>query len=110
MVYGDGLPYVSALITLDETETVKYARDKRIVYTGFADLTQKPEIAELIDQEIKARNKELSHPEQIRRFTILEEELRQDDEEVTPTMKVKRQILAERYGDKIKMMYRKKSE
>ena len=110
VVYGDGLPYVSALITLDETETVKYARDKRIVYTGFADLTQKPEIAELIDQEIKARNKELSHPEQIRRFTILEEELRQDDEEVTPTMKVKRQILAERYGDKIKMMYRKKSE
>jgi long-chain acyl-CoA synthetase len=105
MTYGDGRPYITALITLDETETIKYARDRGIVYTGFADLTKKPEIITLIDQEINARNQELSHPEQIKRFTILEEELRQDDEEVTPTMKVKRQIMEKRYKDKIEAMY-----
>ncbi|MCK4986247.1 MAG: long-chain fatty acid--CoA ligase, partial [Desulfobacterales bacterium] len=90
MVYGDQQPYITALVTLDEVETVKYARDSGVVYTGFADLTHKAEIIALIDQEIKTRNKELSHPEQIRRFSILEKELRQNDEEVTPTMKVKR--------------------
>ena len=109
MVYGDGLPYVTALITLDEAEAVKYARDRGIIYTGFADLTKKPEIIELLSQEIKTRNKELSHPEQIRKFNILEEELRQDDEEVTPTMKVKRQTMENRYKKKIECMYRKGS-
>ena len=109
MVYGDGLPYVTALITLDEAEAVKYARDRGIIYTGFADLTKKPEIIELLSQEIKTRNKELSHPEQIREFNILEEELRQDDEEVTPTMKVKRQTMENRYKKKIECMYRKGS-
>ena len=109
MVYGDQKPYITALITLDETETIKYARDRNIVYTGFADLTRKAEIIALVDQEIKTRNKELSHPEQIRRFSILEEELRQDDEEVTPTMKVKRQIMEKKYRDKIARMYSQQS-
>jgi long-chain acyl-CoA synthetase len=109
MVYGDQQPYITAIVTLDEAETIKYARDKGIVYTSFADLTQKAEIIALLDEEIKTRNKELSHPEQIRRFRILEEELRQDDEEVTPTMKVKRQILEKRYKDKIETMYSRQS-
>ena len=109
MVYGDQQPYITALVTLDEVETVKYARDSGVVYTGFADLTHKAEIIALIDQEIKTRNKELSHPEQIRRFSILEKELRQDDEEVTPTMKVKRQIMEKRYRDKIASMYSQQS-
>lgn len=109
MVYGDQQPYITALVTLDEVETVKYARDSGVVYTGFADLTHKAEIIALIDQEIKTRNKELSHPEQIRRFSILEKELRQNDEEVTPTMKVKRQIMEKRYRDKIASMYSQQS-
>ena len=105
MIYGDRRPYTTALVTLDETETIKYARDRGIVYTGFADLTRKPEIITLIRHEISARNRELSHPEQIKKFTILEEELRQDDEEVTPTMKVKRQIMEKRYKHEIEAMY-----
>ena len=109
MIYGDRRPYTTALVTLDETETIKYARDRGIVYTGFADLTQKPDIITLIHKEISSRNRELSHPEQIKKFTILEEELRQDDEEVTPTMKVKRQIMEKRYKHKIEAMYAEKT-
>ena len=105
MIYGDRRPYITALVTLDETEAIKYARNRGIVYTGFADLTRKPEIITLIGHEISARNRELSHPEQIKKFTILEEELRQDDEEVTPTMKVKRQIMEKRYKHAIEAMY-----
>jgi long-chain acyl-CoA synthetase len=109
MIYGDRRPYTTALVTLDETETIKYARDRGIVYTGFADLTKKPDIITLIQKEINSRNRELSHPEQIKKFTILEEELRQDDEEVTPTMKVKRQIMEKRYKHKIEAMYAEKT-
>jgi long-chain acyl-CoA synthetase len=105
MVFGEGKKYISALITLDEDETVKYARDNGIVYTGFADLTKKSEIIDLIQSEINKKNKEVSRVEKVKRFGILEEDFLQDEGEITPTMKVRRKIVGEKYKDIINRMY-----
>jgi len=105
MVFGEGKKYVSALITLDEDEVVKYARDNGIVYTGFADLTKKKDIIDLLQREVDEKNKELARVERIKRFALLEEDFLQDEGEITPTMKVKRKIVAEKYKDMISKMY-----
>ena len=72
---------------------------------NFADLTRKQEVIDLIHGEIEKRNKELSRIENIRKFTILNEEFSQAREEVTPTFKIKRNIVTQRYKDKVDAMY-----
>jgi len=105
MVFGEGKKYVSALITLDEDEMVKYARDNNIVYTGFADLTKKKEIIDLLQTEINGKNKEVANVEKVKRFAILEEDFLQDEGEITPTLKIRRKIVGEKYKDIIDGMY-----
>jgi long-chain acyl-CoA synthetase len=105
MVFGEGKKYVSALITLDEDEVVKYARDNGIVYTGFADLTKKKEIQDLLQAEINNKNKDVARVERVKRFSILEEDFLQDEGEITATMKIRRKIVGEKYKDTIDRMY-----
>ncbi len=105
MVFGEGRKYVSALITLDEDEVVKYARDNGIVYTGFVELTQKKQIVELMQSEVNKKNKEVANVEKIKKFSILEEDFLQDEGEITATMKVRRKIVGEKYKELINRMY-----
>lgn len=107
VVFGEGETYVTALVTLDEEETLKYANEHDITHSDFASLTRDPQIVELIGKEIEVRNLELARIEQVKKFTILEDQLRQDRDELTPTMKVKRRVVQERYKDKIAAMYGK---
>jgi long-chain acyl-CoA synthetase len=106
IVYGDGQPYLIALLTLDEEEVIKYARDNRIIYTDFRDLTRNERIIEIVWEIVREKNNEVAQVEQIKKFFILEEELFQDDEEVTPTMKVKKSTMESRYGHIIKQLYK----
>ncbi|MCP4681612.1 MAG: long-chain fatty acid--CoA ligase [Desulfobacterales bacterium] len=105
MVFGEGKKYVSALITLDEDETIKYARDNSIVFTGFADLTRKKDIIDLLQKEINKKNKEFAKVERVKRFAILEEDFLQDEGEITATMKVRRKIVGKKYKEIIDRMY-----
>jgi long-chain acyl-CoA synthetase len=105
VVFGEGKNYLSALITLNPEETIKFARENDIGFSDFPDLTRKKEIIDLIQKEIEQKNEELARIEQIRKFTILEGEFRQDREEVTPTFKVKRKVIGERYRDMVEAMY-----
>ncbi len=106
IVYGEGQPYLVALFTLDEDEIIRFARDNRIIYTDYKDLTKNEKIIETIWNIVQEKNKELARVEQIKKFYILEDELYQDDEEVTPTMKVKKTTIESRYGDIIRKLYR----
>jgi long-chain acyl-CoA synthetase len=106
VVFGEGKDYLSALVTLDQEEVKNFARDNNILYTDFADLTKKQAIIDLIHKEIEKKNKELARVEQIRKFTILEDEFRHDREEVTPNFKIKRKVIGERYKDKVDAMYK----
>ncbi len=110
MVYGDRKPYLTMLLTLDEDEIAKFARDRKILYQDLADLSKKQEVIDLIHHEISSLNKELASYESIKKFHILEEELDQDKDEVTPTLKVKRKVVIANYQTFIDQMYGDKKE
>jgi long-chain acyl-CoA synthetase len=105
VVIGEGKKYLTALIVLDEENIVKYAQDHRIPFTTYGSLTQHPEIYKLIEKEIEKSNKKVSRVETIKKFRILDKKLRDEDEELTPTLKVKRNPIIEKYKTLIDSMY-----
>ncbi len=105
VVIGDGRKYLVAMILIDEDNVTKYAQDNRIPFTTFADLTQNQEIRKLIDSEVSKVNKTLSRVETIKKFELLPRRFYEEDGDVTPTKKVKRRFLEERYADLIHKMY-----
>ncbi|NIQ39236.1 MAG: AMP-binding protein [Proteobacteria bacterium] len=106
VVIGDRRKYLVALILIDEDNVTKYAQDHRIPFTTFADLTQNPETRKLIDGEVSRVNKTLSTVETIKKFELLPRRFYEEDGDVTPTKKVKRRFLEERYADLIENLYR----
>jgi len=105
IVYGDKKPYLTMLLTLDEDEITKFARDRKILYQDLGDLTKKEGVIDLLNHVIKEKNKDLASYESIKKFRILEEELDQDKDEVTPTLKVKRKVVTSNYKDLLDGMY-----
>jgi long-chain acyl-CoA synthetase len=106
IVIGDGRKYLTALILIDEDTVTKYAQNHRVPFTTFADLTQHQEIIKLIDGEVSKINKTLSRVESIKKFALLPRRLYEENGDVTPTKKVKRRFLEERYSDLIEKLYR----
>ncbi len=106
VVIGDGKKYLVAMILIDEDNVTKYATDNRIPFTTFADLTRNPEINQLIDREVQDVNKTLSKVETIKRFALLPRRFYEEDGDVTPTKKVKRRFIEDRYSDLIATLYR----
>lgn len=106
VVIGDRRNYLTCLIMIDEDNVVKYAQDHKIQFSTYKDLTQSPEIYELIKRAIDQVNQTLARVETVRRFTILPKKLYEEDGEVTPTMKVKRKYVYDAFQDLIEAMYR----
>ena len=105
MVYGDKKPYLTALITMDEDEVIKFARDKKLLYKDLADLSKKKEVLELFRKVVHTKNEKLTSYETIKKFFVLEENFDQDKDEVTPTFKVKRKVVTGHYKDILDEMY-----
>jgi len=105
VVIGDRKKYLTAIIIVDEENVVKYAQDKRVPFTTYASLTRTKEIVQLIEDEVEKVNAKLSRVEQIKKFAITNKMLDQEDDELTPTMKVKRKKVSEAYKDVIESMY-----
>ena len=93
MVYGDQKPYLTMLVTLDEDEITKFVRDQKILYKDLADLTKNEQVINLINEVVKEKNQSLASYESIKKVRILKEELDQDKDELTPTLKVKRKVV-----------------
>ena len=106
MVFGDKKPYLTALITMDEDEIAKFARDHKLLYQDLANLSKKEEVHELYRQEVHIKNKKLASYETIKKFFILEEDFDQDKDELTPTLKVRRKVVTERYRDILENLYK----
>ncbi len=106
IVVGDGRRYLVALILIDEDTVTKFAQDQRIPFTTFQDLTQNPAIVRLIESEVERVNRTLSQVESVKKFALLPRRFYAEEGDVTPTMKVKRRALEERYGDLIRGLYR----
>jgi long-chain acyl-CoA synthetase len=102
---GDQRKFVAALIQIESDSVGDWAQRKGIPYTSFEDLVKKPEVRKLIATEIDQANQRLAQVEQIRKFDFFPKELHQDDGELTPTQKVRRRTIHERYEVLIESLY-----
>jgi long-chain acyl-CoA synthetase len=105
VVIGDGRKYLTALIMIDDENVMKYAQDNRIPFTTYKSLTQQAEIIQLIDREIRKANKNVARVETIKKFRLIDIQLTTDDDEITPTGKLKRKFVNEKFKDVIESMY-----
>ena len=97
--------YIGALINIDQGVVSRWAEDRNIGFSTFTDLSQKPEIAELIRTEIERVNRFLPENARVRRFANFPKELDPDEGELTRTRKLRREFLEERYGALIEGLY-----
>jgi long-chain acyl-CoA synthetase len=106
VVVGDRRRYLVALVLIDEDTVTKFAQDRRLPFTTFQDLTQNEEVVRLIGREVERVNTTLSQVETVKKFALLPRRFYAEEGDVTPTMKVKRRALEERYADVIAGLYR----
>jgi long-chain acyl-CoA synthetase len=104
VMHGDRRPYPVVLITLDEEEIAGYAREHDLPLQP-ALLAREPAIHELIAGEVERVNAGYAHAEQVKKFAILERDLTQAGGELTPTLKVKRNIVEEKYAEILDSLY-----
>ncbi|MDG2449689.1 MAG: long-chain fatty acid--CoA ligase [Saprospiraceae bacterium] len=105
IVIGDRRKFLSAILVLDEENINKYAQDNKIQYSTYADLAENEEVLKLLDKEVNGVNRSLAKVQNIRKYKVLNKRLYQEDGEMTPTMKVKRNYINETYSDLIESIY-----
>lgn len=104
-VLGEGRDYLTALAAIDISAVGHWAQENGVTYTSFAELSQKPEVLDLIGDLIRHTNAKLPEGLQIRRFVNLHKEFDPDDGEVTRTRKLRRGVIADHYGAIIDALY-----
>jgi long-chain acyl-CoA synthetase len=105
VVIGDKRPYLTALIMIDQENVEKFAQDHDVPFSNYASLTRAPEVRALVQGEIDKVNAKFARVEQIKKFHLLETQLTAEDEELTPTMKLKRKLVQQKYAPQIEAMY-----
>ena len=105
VVIGDKRPYLTCIIMIDQENVEKFAQDADIPFSNYASLTRAVEVQELIQSEIDRVNKKFARVEQIKKFFLLDTQLTAEDEELTPTMKLKRKLVEQKYAPHIEAMY-----
>ncbi|MEE9615921.1 MAG: hypothetical protein V3T90_02815 [Anaerolineae bacterium] len=102
---GEDQPLVTALINIDFDNAGRWAERQGLAYTTFVDLSQKPEVYELIRQDVERVNRTLPPAARVWKFVLLHKEFDADEGELTRTRKLRRGLLSERYQDMIATMY-----
>jgi long-chain acyl-CoA synthetase len=105
VVIGDRRPFLTAIVMIDQENVEKYAQDHDVPFSSYASLTRAPEVRALIQSEIDRVNRKFARVEQVKRFHLLETQLSAEDEELTPTMKLKRTLVQTKYAPQIEAMY-----
>jgi long-chain acyl-CoA synthetase len=105
VMHGDRRPYPVVLITLDEEEIAQFAQERDLP-KDIAELSRQPEVRELIQAEVDRANARYAQAEQVKKFAILDHDLSQETGELTPTLKVKRNIVNDKYADLFDSLYR----
>jgi long-chain acyl-CoA synthetase len=106
VVIGDRRPYLTALIGIEYDTVAHWAQRRRLDFTTYRDLSEKPEVIALVQRLVDEVNARFATVEQIKRFRMLPKELDHEDGELTATQKVKRGAIAERFGDLVDDLYR----
>jgi long-chain acyl-CoA synthetase len=110
VVVGQERPWVAAIVNIDFDVVGKWAERRGMPYTNFTDLSRKPEVYDLIYQEVVRVNSGLPAAMRIRRYVLLHKELDPDDEEMTRTRKVRRRYIAQKYEDILEAFYDERPE
>ena len=105
VVIGDRRPYLTAIVMIDQENVEKYAQDHDVPFSNYASLTRAPEVQALIQSEIERVNRKFARVEQVKKFFLLDTQLSAEDEELTPTMKLKRKLVQQKYAPQIEAMY-----
>ncbi|HVZ44999.1 MAG TPA: long-chain fatty acid--CoA ligase [Ramlibacter sp.] len=105
VVIGDRRPYLTAIVMIDQENVEKYAQDHDVPFSNYASLTRAPRVQALIQAEIDRANARFARVEQVKRFFLLDTQLTAEDEELTPTMKLKRKLVQQKYSARIEAMY-----
>ncbi len=106
VVIGDKLPYLTVIIMIDQENVEKFAQDNDVPFSNYASLTRAQEVQDLIQGVIDEVNTRFARVEQIKKFFLLDKQLTAEDEELTPTMKLKRKLVQAKYAPQIEAMYR----
>lgn len=106
VVIGDRRPYLVVIIMIDQENVEKFAQDTDVPFSNYASLTRAPEVQALIQHEIDRVNQKFARVEQVKKFFLLDTQLSAEDEELTPTMKLKRKLVEQKYAAQIDAMYR----
>lgn len=106
VVIGDKRAYLTVIVMIDQENVEKFAQDRDVPFSNYASLTRSPEVQELIQAELDRVNRKFARVEQIKKFFLLDTQLSAEDEELTPTMKLKRKLVQQKYAPQIEAMYR----
>ncbi len=105
LVYGDGKNYATALVTLDPDAITAWAAGAGLAGKSYSEISQAPETRELIQGHFDTLNTHLNRWETIKRFTILDRDLTVDEGELTPSLKLKRKVVADKYKENLEALY-----
>jgi long-chain acyl-CoA synthetase len=105
VAFGDAKPFVAAIVAIDPTTVGNWAERHNLAYTSFQDLCARPEVVDLVRDEIRKCNAMLPEATQIHRFLVLNKEFDADDDEITRTRKIRRGFVAEKYAAVIDALY-----
>jgi long-chain acyl-CoA synthetase len=105
VVIGDRRKYLTCLIMIDQENVEKFAQDRQVPFSDFASLTRAAEVRELIGKVVEAANQQVAQVEQLKDFRLIDILLTAEDEELTPTMKLKRNFVNQRHAGLIDEMY-----
>ena len=105
MVIGDGRKFITALIGIEFETVGDWALRKNIPYTTYRDLSEKPEVLELMQGIVTDTNEKFARVEQVKKFKMIPKELDHEDGELTATQKLKRTAMMDMFGDLVESMY-----
>lgn len=105
IVVGDRRPYLTCLIMIDQENITLYAQEHALPFTNYTSLCHTSEVVELIGTEIERVNAKFAQVETIKKFRLIDQLLDPEDEELTPTQKLKRKVVHKKYASLIQEMY-----
>ncbi len=106
LAYGDKKKYISALVTLDPDNIKEWATKEGLESADLTKLAAHPKVRELIEREIQERNKELASFETVKKYHLLPQDFSIEAGEMTPSLKIKRKVVVDKYRDELEALYR----